>query len=80
MTDIKERLKGILRPGGYDPGDKIIALIKGMDDVERQAEFRIESFCGGGFAGQVYKAKLVRCDDDWLTPGALYAIKFFSTR
>ncbi|MDO8682010.1 MAG: hypothetical protein Q7N50_00815 [Armatimonadota bacterium] len=80
MPGIYERLKGILRGGGYDPGDRVSAQVKDINGVERQAEFEIESYCGGGFAGQVYRAKCVRCDGDWLPVGQVFALKFFRTR
>lgn len=80
MTSIFERLKGVLRPGGYDPGDTVKARIKDIDGVERDAAFRIDRYCGGGFAGQVYRATVVICDQNWLTPGHPYALKFFRTR
>ncbi|MDO8589080.1 MAG: hypothetical protein Q7T82_18790 [Armatimonadota bacterium] len=78
--NIRERLKGILRPGGYDPGDTVAARITDIDGSHHDAEFEIERYCGGGFAGQVYRARCVQCDDGWLAPGEVFALKFFSPR
>jgi len=80
LPDLLEHLIGILRPGGYDPGDVVSARVKDIDEVEHQAQFEIEKYCGGGFAGQVYRARLVSCDDTWLPLGSAVALKFFSPR
>lgn len=80
LPDIRERLKGILRPGGYDPGDIVSARIKDAEGVEHDAEFEILRFCGGGFAGQVYRARLLNCADDCLAPDQDYALKLFTPR
>lgn len=75
-----ERTKGALRPGGYDPGDRISALVKDDKGIERPTEFEIEAYCGGGFAGQVYRARCVATEGDWIPVGQCYALKFFSPR
>lgn len=77
---VRELLKDCLRPGGYDPGDTVVSLVKDIDGDEHEAVFKIERYCGGGFAGQVYRARCVKCDDGWLQTGTVFALKFFSPR
>jgi len=65
----------------YDPGDILKFNLEGILTKNKcSAEFIIEKFVGGGFAGQVYKAKLSKIDNQnnnikGLVTGSVYAIK-----
>ncbi|MBI3944396.1 MAG: hypothetical protein HY321_00600 [Armatimonadetes bacterium] len=77
---VTERLQSVRRSGGYDPGDLLSARVKDADGIEHPAEFEVEAFCGGGFAGQVYRARCVAGESGSLAVGQCYALKFFSPR
>ena len=69
-------------PSRYDVGDVLtLNLIGVCPDVKTKAIFKIEKFVGGGFAGQVYRTKLIEIDFDHSTGiidlevGKIYAIK-----
>lgn len=79
-VSVRERLCGVMRPGGYDPGDVLCAHVKDAEGIEHVAEFEIEAYCGGGFAGQVYRARCLRAEGGSLRPGECYALKFFAPR
>ncbi|MFC1887522.1 hypothetical protein ACFLYK_01805 [Candidatus Cloacimonadota bacterium] len=65
----------------YDPGKILRYHITSIDNLhEIDAELLIEKFVGGGFAGQVYKVKLISTTGDIdelsdLKVGASYALK-----
>ncbi len=69
-------------PSRYEVGDVLeINLIGVCPDVRTTAMFKIEKFVGGGFAGQVYRVKLIEIESDNssvfsdLEIGKTYAIK-----
>ncbi len=71
-----------LRPSRYEQGDVLRLPLKGVWPVGAMtAEFEIEKFIGGGFAGQVYRCKLVALEHehgaqiDGLEVGAVYGVK-----
>lgn len=72
------------RPVRYDPGDELTYEAVGVSPRwEGTLRVQVERFVGGGFAGQVYRVRLVdlvatdarRCDSGDLIPGAAYALK-----
>ena len=77
---LQERLQTARRPGGYDPGDTLELAVKDAGGVEHTTGFEIESYCGGGFAGQVYRARCTNSTMPDLRVGQSYALKFFVTR
>ena len=79
---------GLLRPRRitrHEAGEVVELDLTGVAPAWRgRAAFEIERYVGGGFAGQVYRARLVRLD--WpedapsgppLTVGTAYALKMF---
>ncbi len=69
-------------PSRYDTGDKLSFDLVGVcPDEKSKATFEIEKFVGGGFAGQVYRAKLIAIEENHtpsahnLKEGETYAIK-----
>ncbi len=69
-------------PSRYEVGDLLILDLVGVcPNVKVKAYFKIEKFVGGGFAGQVYRVKLIEIDSDHsagikgLETGKDYAIK-----
>lgn len=59
-------------PDRYEPGDTVVLDVKTVcPETETHATFRIESFVGGGFAGQIYRVVLERC----ALPDALNPLK-----
>lgn len=66
----------------YDVGDLLNLDLTGVcPDVKTRAIFQIEKFVGGGFAGQVYRVKLIEIESNHhtgltnLAAGQTYAIK-----
>ncbi len=65
----------------YDPGTELTYAIQGVfPALKGKATLRIEKFVGGGFAGQVYKVKILYVDIPGgnipgLTEGQDYALK-----
>ncbi len=48
-----------VRPSRYDPGERLELALTGVcPATEARATFTVEKFVGGGFAGQVYRARL----------------------
>jgi hypothetical protein len=71
-----------LRPTRYEQGDMLRIPLQGLWPVGcSTAEFLIEKFVGGGFAGQVYRCKLIALDHEngarieGLEPGGIYGVK-----
>ena len=79
------RAQGILRPprpGRYEPGAVLAFDLRGVLPPGRAAaRFEVVKFVGGGFAGQVYKVKLLEIapreggEVRGLEPGGVYALK-----
>ena len=69
------------RRGCYDPGERLNLSVTGVVPANTQRiVVEIERFVGGGFAGQVYRVKLLQIDAaestiDGLSVGRTYAIK-----
>ena len=70
------------RAGRHEPGDRLELDITGVDaPVENRAVFEIERLVGGGFAGQVYRARLRTLEPrhgetiTGLETGNVYALK-----
>ncbi len=67
----------------YEPGAVLEYELRGVfPPAKAKARFEIEKFVGGGFAGQVYKARLLALEDrdgqiKGLTVGDSYALKIF---
>jgi len=78
----KAQLEVSYPPSRYDRGDQLhLELVTICPDEKTTATFEIEKFVGGGFAGQVYRARLIEIDSNHarsfaqLKVGNLYAIK-----
>ena len=76
--------QNIIRPlkvRRYDPGDTLSLSIRGLVPArEGQIKLAVEEYVGGGFAGQVYRVKIIEMEtpDGPLTglePGQSYAMK-----
>ena len=80
----KFRDQDILRPlrvGRYEPGTALEFELRGVIPAGRAtARFEVIRFVGGGFAGQVYKVKLLELsaregEVRGLEPGSVFALK-----
>jgi len=77
----KQKILRSRRIRRYDPGDEIRLEITGVFPARPgRALFRIDSFAGGGFAGQVYMAELLDLETaegpiEGLEAGRSYAVK-----
>jgi hypothetical protein len=86
VRKLQDRFRGlnILRPlrvGRYEPGTALEFELRGVIPAGRAAaRFEVIRFVGGGFAGQVYKVKLLELSPNkgevrGLEPGGVYALK-----
>jgi len=72
---------GVARPmriDRYDAGDELTLEVTGVSPAREAAvRLAVESFVGGGFAGQVYRVKALAVDggDVGIAPGGTYAMK-----
>jgi hypothetical protein len=82
--ELQERFHrtGVSRPmrvRRYEPGTELTYQVRGLgDDSTASVSLAIERFVGGGFAGQVYRAKVVRIEGGriaGLEADGTYAIK-----
>ena len=68
-----------MRPQPYEPGDEIVYDVKALEGAaQARVRVQIDKFVGGGFAGQVYRVKLLAFESGsvpGLNPGQLYAMK-----
>lgn len=70
-----------MRISRYDPGTELVYEVTGLSEPNRvRVGLIVEQFVGGGFAGQVYKVRLVGVDNitgsvAGLHPGGVYALK-----
>ncbi|MBW1984178.1 MAG: hypothetical protein JRI53_05620 [Deltaproteobacteria bacterium] len=70
-----------MRVSRYDAGDRLIFQVKDVTSINTsQVKLKIEKFVGGGFAGQVYKVKIVQIKSKGkpvkkLKEGGIYAMK-----
>ncbi len=71
-----------LRQGLYEPGDRLEFDLTGVTPPSRaHAVLEVERFVGGGFAGQVYRVRLLGLDGEpipGLAPGGRYAVKILT--
>lgn len=70
-----------LRLRRYEPGGVVEYDVRGVvPDGRARVRFEVEKFVGGGYAGQVYKVKVLAVESvegrvEGLEPGRLYALK-----
>jgi phosphatidylglycerophosphatase A len=91
-SEVCRRLAGVaeeaqlLRPrkvARHEAGDRLSLDLEGVAPAWRgRATFEILGYVGGGFAGQVYRARVVEVEGDAaaresLPPGGVYALKMF---
>ncbi len=90
MSDFKERMEQIIagaglllptKPDRYDPGDRMTVDVTGVVPARQgTATLEVEKFVGGGFAGQVYRVRLIGLETpegplEGLEEGGTYAVK-----
>jgi len=72
-----------MRIARYDPGTELTYEVTGVAPANKATvRLAVEKFVGGGFAGQVYRVRIIdiAADDGpvaGLVPGAVYAMKIF---
>ena len=75
----KERILRPMRVGRYDPGQRPTYEVTGIAPARgATVSLEVEQFVGGGFAGQVYRAKVLEVEGgpvEGLTAGGRYAVK-----
>jgi hypothetical protein len=76
----EEKMASLTRNQAYEPGDRLTVQLKDIDEALHEVSFEIEAFCGGGFAGQVYRGKCTASGDGYLTEGSPFAIKIYRPR
>ncbi|MBT3168845.1 MAG: hypothetical protein HN952_06635 [Candidatus Cloacimonetes bacterium] len=66
-----------MRVNRYNNGDELVYKIEDFENKQGKITIKIEKFVGGGFAGQVYKVKLIEAEHDFsgLEIDNFYAIK-----
>ncbi len=70
-----------MRVQRYDAGTKLVYDVKGVEQANTaRVHLVVEEFVGGGFAGQVYRVKVLKIEAedgpiDSLQPGRVYAMK-----
>ncbi len=73
------RLYRPMRVARYDAGTELLYSVTGIEKANKaRVKLVIERFVGGGFAGQVYKVKILSIDDGpiaGLQAGQVYAMK-----
>jgi len=86
-TAIRERFREArlhrpLRVGRYDPGTELVydidPLAPGAGGSPVKARLRVEKFVGGGFAGQVYRVRVLAAEHGQaagIEVGSVYAVK-----
>ena len=73
-----------LRRSRYEPGDRLEYAITGVAEPRQgRLVLEVEKFVGGGFAGQVYRVRVLEVDSPdgpiaGLAPGGPYAIKILT--
>ena len=82
--ELQERFRrtGVRRPmrvGRYDPGTELTYQVRGLEgDGTASVHLAVERFVGGGFAGQVYRVKVLGVEGTQiagLETGGCYAMK-----
>ena len=75
------RLHRPMRIARYDPGDELVYDVTGVGQpAEARVHLTVEDFVGGGFAGQVYRVKIMDIEAgnesiEGLEVGQIYAMK-----
>ncbi len=81
---VKFEASGLYRPmriSRYDAGEELVYEIKGITKPDAaRVHLLVENFVGGGFAGQVYKVKVLDIQGavgsmEEIRPGGVYAMK-----
>ncbi|HYA49392.1 MAG TPA: hypothetical protein VEG35_06800, partial [Burkholderiales bacterium] len=73
-----------LRVRRYEPGDILEREVRGViPDGRARVRIEVEKYVGGGYAGQVYKVKILAVEAveggvEGLEPGRSYALKLFA--
>jgi len=90
MSGFKERMEQVIgsadqilphKPERYDPGDRFSVDLTGVIPARQgRATLEVEKFVGGGFAGQVYRVRLLQLEApggplEGLVEGGTYAVK-----
>jgi len=90
MNEFKTRMEKLIgstdqllpyKPDRYDPGDRMTVSLTGVvPALPGTATLEVEKFVGGGFAGQVYRVRLLEIEAPegplaGLEPGRQYAVK-----
>jgi hypothetical protein len=90
MSEFKQHMERIIgdadlllphKPDRYDPGDRLTVEVTGVVPARHAtATLEVEKFVGGGFAGQVYRVRLIHLETpegrlDGLEVGGRYAVK-----
>lgn len=76
-----QKLYRPMRVAHYDPGTRLAYDVTGVETADRaRVNMEIEKFVGGGFAGQVYRIKVLDIETSGgklkgLEPGGVYAMK-----
>ncbi len=55
-----------MRVNRYNKGDNLVYNIKDFENKQGKVTVEIDKFVGGGFAGQVYKVKLIEAEHNFL--------------
>jgi len=59
-TFFLQKVSRPLRIQRYDPGTELEYVIKGINPaIQAQVKLMVENFVGGGYAGQVYKVRVL---------------------
>ena len=70
-----------MRASRYDAGQELTYEVTGVNDSQTAAvRIEIDKFVGGGFAGQVYRVKVLDIDPDTAAPGGLEAGKKYAMK
>ena len=78
-----EKVERPLRVLRYEPGDILEYEVRGVvPDGRARARFEVDRYVGGGYAGQVYRVRLLSLEPlegrvEGLAPGEAYALKLF---
>ncbi|MBN2455062.1 MAG: hypothetical protein JXB29_00770 [Sedimentisphaerales bacterium] len=78
---ISAQLHRPIQVSRYDAGTRLVYTVRGVEKGNRaRIELIVEDFVGGGFAGQVYKVKVLQIDwanepIEGIVAGGIYAMK-----
>jgi hypothetical protein len=77
----EQKLYRPMRVEHYDPGTRLVYDVTGVETADHaRVHMEIEKFVGGGFAGQVYRIRILEIESPGdtvkgLEPGGVYAMK-----